>query len=332
MSDVSQSSTKAVHAPGTPGRQGPARQPTRQHNSISKRPLSLSEKFVEALLFLAGASGVIITVGIVGTLAYEASAYFREVSIVEFLTGTSWGPQFHPPSHGVLPLVTGTLTTTFVALVTALPIGTIVALWLSEYASPRLRETVKPMLELLSAVPTVVFGYFALLFVIPILQKMFGVVGYSLPGFNMLGAGIVMGIMIVPYVASMSEDAMGAVPKSLREGAYAMGATKLQTCIKVVLPAALSGVTAAYILAVSRALGETMIVAIAAGGKPIFTVNPLEQAQTLTAYIASITKGDLPVGSIGFRAIFAVGLTLLVMTLIFNVAGHWLRRKYKEAY
>ena len=331
MSNESQASTTTTQASVNGAMNAALSTDSARHN-ISKRPLKIGEKFVEFLLFLAGASGVVITLGIVGTLLYEAAAYFKDVSIIEFLTGTSWGPQFDPPSHGVLPLITGTLTTTFVALLTALPIGTIVALWLSEYATPKLREAVKPALEMLSAIPTVVFGYFALLFVIPILQTVFAKFGYELAGFNMLGAGIVMGLMIVPYVASMSEDAMGAVPKSLREGAYAMGATKFQTCVKVVLPAALSGVTAAYILAVSRALGETMIVAIAAGGKPTFTVNPLDQAQTLTAYIASVAKGDLPVGSIGFRAIFAVGLTLLVMTLAFNVMGHWLRQKYKEAY
>jgi phosphate transport system permease protein len=299
---------------------------------IDRRSVPISERVIEFGLFLAGASGVLVTVLIVGTLVYEAVGYFREVPILDFLTGTSWGPQFVPASHGVLPLIAGTLVTTLVALLVAVPVGTIVALWLSEYAPTKLRESVKPVLELLSAVPTVVFGYFALLFVIPILQTMFGWVGYELGGFNMLGAGLVMGIMIVPYVASLSEDAMRAVPKSLREGAYAMGATKFQTCVQVVFPAALSGITAAYILAVSRALGETMIVVVAAGGQPNFTMDPLQQAQTLTAYIASVAKGDLPVGSIGYRAIFAVGLTLLVMTLFFNVGGHWLRQRYKEAY
>jgi phosphate transport system permease protein len=307
-----------------------ARVPVRAR--IDRRAVPISERVIEFGLFLAAASGVLITLLIVGTLVYEAFGYFRQVPIGDFLTGTSWGPQFEPPSHGVLPLIAGTLVTTLVALVVAVPVGTIVALWLSEYAPARLRESVKPVLELLSAVPTVVFGYFALLFVIPILQKMFGWANYELGGFNMLGAGLVMGLMIVPYVASLSEDAMRAVPKSLREGAYAMGATKFQTCLQVVFPAALSGITAAYILAVSRALGETMIVAIAAGGQPNFTVDPLQQAQTLTAYIASVAKGDLPVGSIGYRAIFAVGLTLLVMTLFFNVGGHWLRQRYKEAY
>ncbi len=299
---------------------------------IDKRAVAWDERFVEALLFLAGASGVLITLLIVGTLVYEAMAFFREVPVSVFLTDTSWGPQFAPPSFGVLPLVAGTLVTTAVALLVAVPVGTIVALWLSEYAPTKLRESVKPVLELLSAVPTVVFGYFALLFVIPILQKMFGLVGHQLGGFNMLGAGLVMGFMIVPYIASLSEDAMRAVPKSLREGAYAMGATKFQTCLQVVFPAALSGISAAYILAVSRALGETMIVAVAAGGQPNLTIDPLQQAQTLTAFIASVAKGDLPVDSIGYRSIFAVGLTLLLLTLVFNVAGYWLRQRYKETY
>jgi phosphate transport system permease protein len=290
------------------------------------------ERIVEGLLFLAAASSVFITIGIVATLIVEAVGFFRAAPIREFLTGRDWGPTFNPPSYGILPLISGTIVTTGVALLVAVPVGTILALWLSEYAPPRLRESVKPTLELLSAIPTVVFGYFALLLVTPILQKLFANVGWELPGSNMLSAGLVMGVMIIPYVASLSEDAMRSVPRSLREGAYAMGATKLQTCLKVIFPASLSGVTSAYILAISRALGETMIVAIAAGMQPKLTIDPREQAQTITAFIVAISGGDLPHDSVGYKSIFAAGLTLMLMTLAFNVAGFVLRRRFREAY
>lgn len=283
---------------------------------------------IEFALFLAAASSVVITLGIVGTLLYESAGFFRHVSLVEFLTSLEWTPLFTPPSHGILPLVAGTLTTTTVALFVAIPVGTIAAVWLSEYCPHRLREFVKPALELLSAVPTVVYGYFALLFVTPMLQKLMP----NLPGFNMLGAGLVMGIMIVPYIASLSEDAMRAVPQMLREGAYAMGATRVQTAWKVIFPAALSGITAAYILGISRALGETMVVAIAAGMQPTFTIDPRSQAATITAFIVQASSGDQPHGTLGYQSIFAAGLTLVLITLGFNIAGYILRRKYREAY
>jgi phosphate transport system permease protein len=283
---------------------------------------------IEFGLFLAAASSVVITLGIVGTLIYESAGFFEHVSIVEFLTSLEWTPLFTPPSHGILPLIAGTMTTTAVALCVAIPVGTICAVWLSEYCPHRLREIVKPALELLSAVPTVVYGYFALLFVTPLLQRIMP----DLPGFNMLGAGLVMGIMIVPYIASLSEDAMRAVPQMLREGAYAMGATRVQTAWKVIFPAALSGITAAYILGISRALGETMVVAIAAGMQPTFTIDPRNQAATITAFIVQASSGDQPHGTLGYQSIFAAGLTLVLITLGFNIAGYILRRKYREAY
>jgi phosphate transport system permease protein len=300
---------------------------------IKARPLtshrqSFFPTIVEFGLFLAAASSVVITLGIVGTLIYESAGFFKHVSIVEFLTSLEWTPLFTPASHGILPLIAGTMTTTAVALCVAIPVGTICAVWLSEYCPHRLREFVKPALELLSAVPTVVYGYFALLFVTPLLQKLLP----GLPGFNMLGAGLVMGIMIVPYIASLSEDAMRAVPQMLREGAYAMGATRVQTAWKVIFPAALSGITAAYILGISRALGETMVVAIAAGMQPTFTVDPRNQAATITAFIVQASSGDQPHGTLGYQSIFAAGLTLVLITLGFNIAGYILRRKYREAY
>jgi phosphate transport system permease protein len=227
-----------------------------------------------------------------------------------------------------MALVSGTLTTTFIALFVAVPLGTITAIYLSEFATHKVRETIKPVLELLVGVPTVVFGYFALMLVTPFLQKIYP----DLTTFNMLGPGIVMGIMIVPYIASVAEDAMRAVPMAMREGAYAMGATRFQTAVKVITPAAISGIIAAYILAISRAVGETMIVAIAAGQQPNFTFNPVESAATITAYIVSVALGDLEHGGIGFQSIFAAGLTLLIMTLIFNIMGHAVRKKFAERY
>lgn len=305
----------------------------RRSGTLTQPRVRWGEKLGESLLFLAAASSVIITVGIVGILLYESGAFFRHVPLKDFLTQREWTPLFADAKFGILPLVAGTLVTTTIALLVAVPVGTIVSVWLSEYAPRRVREWVKPALELLSAVPTVVYGYFALLLVIPALQWLLAkVFSYDLAGSNMLGAGLVMGIMIIPYVASLSEDAMRAVPQNLREGAYAMGATRLQTAWKVVFPASVSGVTAAYILAISRALGETMVVAIAAGNRPTLTANPLEPAQTITAFIVQVSLGDLPHDSIGYQSIFAAGLTLMLMTLVFNIAGFYLRRKFREAY
>lgn len=286
------------------------------------------EGFVKAGLFLAAFSSVLVTLGIVVILVYESLQFFKEVRITDFLTDTQWTPLFDDAHYGILPLISGTMVTTLVAILVAVPLGTIIAIYLSEYAPHKLREFVKPVLELLSAVPTVVYGYFALLFVTPLLQKIFP----ELPGFNMLSAGLVIGVMIIPYVSSLSEDAMRAVPMHIREGSYAMGATRLQTALRVVTPSALSGMSAAYILAFSRAIGETMVVAIAAGMQPNFTLNPMEPASTITAYIVQVSLGDLPHGSIGYQTIFAAGLTLMVMTLVFNILGHFLRKRFREVY
>jgi phosphate transport system permease protein len=291
---------------------------------------NLREKAIEFILLLAALSSVGVTVAIIGTLVYECISFFShpEVSLWEFLTDTQWTPLFNDKHFGVLPLVSGTLVTTIVALMVSVPLGTIIAIYLSEFANPLVREIVKPILELLAGVPTVVYGYFALTFVTPLLQKIIP----DLPGFNMLSAGLVMGIMIIPYVSSVSEDALRAVPVYLREGSFAMGATRLQTTLRVLLPASISGIAAAYILGISRAVGETMVVAIAAGGQPNLTANPLEPAQTITAYIVSVSLGDLPYGSIEYETIFAVGLTLVLMTLVFNIIGHFLKKRYREIY
>lgn len=297
--------------------------------ATAARKLSrLKERVIETLLLLAAFSSVAITLGIVGILIYESSTFFAHVPLREFLTGTLWTPLFASPRFGILPLVTGTLVTTVVALMVALPIGTIVAVYLSEFAPPTIREIIKPALELLSAVPTVVYGYFALQFMSPLLQKLIP----GLPTFNMLSAGVVMGIMIIPYVSSLSEDAMRAVPMALREGAYALGANRIITSLKVVYPAALSGIVASYILAISRAIGETMIVAIAAGMQPNLTLDPREPAATITAFIVQVSLGDLPHGSIGYQSIFAAGMTLFIMTLAFNVVGYVLRKRFREVY
>jgi len=286
------------------------------------------ERLIEFTLFLAAMSSIAVTLGIVGVLVFESLQFFAHVSIIEFLTDTQWTVLFVNPRYGIMPLVTGTLVTSGVALLVALPLGTVIAIYLSEYANHRLREMIKPSLELLSAVPTVVFGYFALLFVTPLLQKLLP----DLPGFNMLSAGIVIGIMIIPYVSSLSEDAMKAVPVHIREGSYAMGATRLQTALRVIVPSAFSGIASAYVLGFSRAVGETMIVAVAAGTQPNLTLNPTEGAATITAFIVQVSLGDLPHGSIAYQSIFAAGLTLMLMTLAFNIAGYLLRKRYREIY
>ncbi|HEU4345472.1 MAG TPA: phosphate ABC transporter permease subunit PstC [Candidatus Binatia bacterium] len=288
----------------------------------------LRERVIEFLLFLAALSSIAITLGIVGILLYESQQFFEHVSVVEFLTDTQWTVLFADPHYGIMPLVTGTIVTSAVALLVALPLGTIIAIYLSEYANVRVREILKPLLELLSAVPTVVFGYFALLFVTPLMQAVLP----DLSGFNMLSAGIVIGIMIIPYVSSLSEDALKAVPVHIREGSYAMGATRLQTSLRVLVPSAFSGIASAYVLGFSRAVGETMIVAIAAGQQPNLTLNPMEPAATITTYIVQVSLGDLPHGSIAYQSIFAAGLTLMLMTLAFNIAGYLLRKRFREIY
>ena len=289
---------------------------------------NIMERFIEFSLLCSAAFAVFITSAIVYVLVSEAIPFFQHVSIYEFLTDTVWTPNYSIKHYGILPLVSGTLTTTFIALIVAVPLGTITAIYLSEFATHKVRETIKPILELLVVVPTDVFGYFALMLVTPMLQKIYP----DLTTFNMLGPGIVMGVMIVPYIASLAEDSMRAVPMAMREGAYAMGATRFQTSIRVITPAAISGIVAAYILAISRAVGETMIVAIAAGQQPNFTFNPVESAATITSYIVSVALGDLEHGGIGYQSIFAAGLTLLVMTLLLNILGHMTRKKFAERY
>jgi len=288
----------------------------------------VKERVIEFILFLAAFVSVATTVGIVVILLKESFVFFQQVSLWDFLTDTQWTPLFADAHYGILPLLSGTLVSSAVALLVAIPLGTIIAIYLSEFAPFAVREVAKPFLEMLGGVPTIVYGYFALLFVTPLLQLIYP----DLPGFNLLSAGIVMGIMIIPYVSSVSEDAMRAVPMALREGSYAMGATRFQTAIRVVTPAAFSGIAAAYILGISRAVGETMILAVAAGMQPKLTWNPLEPAATITAYIVQVALGDLPHGSIGYQTIFAAGLTLALVTLLFNVLGHMLRKRYRQAY
>lgn len=289
---------------------------------------NVKERLIEFALFLAASVSVATTIGIVGVLLYESLEFFKHVSLWDFLTDTQWTPLFADAHYGIMSLLSGTLVSSAVALLIAIPLGTIIAIYLSEFAPFTVREVAKPFLELLGGIPTIIYGYFALLFVTPLLQKIFP----GLPGFNLLSAGLVMGIMIIPYISSVSEDAMRAVPMSLREGSYAMGATRFQTAIRVVTPAAFSGIAAAYILGISRAVGETMILAVAAGMQPNLTWNPMEPAATITAFIVQVALGDLPHGSIGYQTIFAAGLTLALLTLFFNVLGHMLRKRYRQAY
>ena len=302
--------------------------PAKLVSASGLRYRKVRDRLIEALLLAAGLVAVFTTLAIVAILLYESSTFFAHVSIVEFLTDTMWTPLFADAHYGILPLVAGTVTTTMVALLVAVPLGTTIAIYLSEFAPHHVRESVKPILELLGAVPTVVYGYFALTMVTPVLQWFMP----DLPGFNMLGAGLVIGLMIVPYVSSVSEDAMRAVPRYMREGSYALGATRLQTALRVVVPGAFSGLAAAFILGISRAVGETMVVAIAAGMQPNFTFDPRQPAATITAYIVQVSLGDLPHGSIGYQSIFAAGLVLMFITLIFNIIGFSLTRKFREAY
>jgi len=288
----------------------------------------MRERFIELILLLAALVSVFTTLAIVYILVKESVVFFRQVPLWDFLTDTQWTPLFDDAHFGIMVLLSGTLTSSLVALALAIPLGTIIAIYLSEFAPFSVREVAKPFLELLGGVPTIVYGYFALLFVTPLLQILIP----SLPGFNLLSAGIVMGIMIIPYVASLSEDAMRAVPMSMREGSYAMGATRYQTAVRVVVPAAFSGIASAYILGISRAVGETMILAVAAGMQPTLTFNPIEPAATVTSYIVQVALGDLPHGSTGYQTIFAAGLTLMLFTLACNIAGHMLRRRYREVY
>jgi phosphate transport system permease protein len=286
------------------------------------------EFLIEAVLLLCALLSVATTVAIIAVLAVETFAFLREVPILEFLTGTEWTPLFSAPRFGILPLVSGTVLVSLIAMTVALPMGLMSAIYLSEYADLRVRRVVKPVLEILAGVPTVVYGYFALLFVTPILQRFIP----GLAGFNALGPGIVMGIMILPLVSSLSEDAMRGVPRGLREGSYALGATRMQTSLRVVVPAAFSGITAAFILAMSRAIGETMIVAIAAGQQPRLTWDPTVPVETMTAYIVQVSMGDTPQGTLEYRTIFAVGMLLFIGTFVLNLVSAWLRERYREEY
>jgi phosphate transport system permease protein len=288
----------------------------------------LPERIIKFFLFLCATVSIFTTVGIVSVLLFEAILFFQEVSIFEFLGSTRWTPLFSSKSFGVWPLITGTMLTSVGAMLVALPLGLLSAIYLAEYAPDRVRRVIKPVLEVLAGIPTVVYGYFALLFVTPILRQIYGEISV----FNGLSASIVMGIMILPMVSSLSEDAMQSVPRSLREGAYALGATKLEVATRVVVPAALSGIVAAFILAASRAVGETMIVTIAAGQNPNFTLNPFVPIETMTAYIVQVSMGDTPTGTIEFKTIFAVGLSLFVITLGMNLLSQYFVRKYREVY
>ena len=289
---------------------------------------NLPEAFIKYGLFSCAILSIFTTAGIIAILLFEAIQFFQEVSIFEFLGSTKWTPLFSSKHFGIWPLVTGTLLTSIGAMLVALPLGLLSAIYLSEYAPRRVRATLKPILEVLAGIPTVVYGYFALLFVTPILRS----ISDNIMVFNGLSAAIVMGIMILPMVSSLSEDAMQAVPRSLREGAYALGATKLEVATKIVVPAALSGIVAAFILSMSRAIGETMIVAIAAGQNPNFTFNPFVPIETMTAYIVQVSMGDTPTGTIEFKTIFTVGLSLFVMTLIMNLLSQYFVKRFREVY
>ncbi len=286
------------------------------------------EDVVKGVLGICALISVATTVGIVIALFVPAFEFFQEVSFVDFITGTDWAPLFQPPSFGVLPLISGTINVTVIASLVAMPLGLGAAIYLSEYASPRARGILKPALEVLAGIPTIVFGYFALTFMTPLLRDL----GIEVQIFNTLSAGLVMGVMLMPTVASLSEDAMGAVPRDLRDGAYALGSTKMQVATRVVVPAAVSGIVASFVLAISRAIGETMIVLIAMGQQPNLTFDPREAAETMTAFIAATGAGDIPTGSLEYKTIFAVGATLFVLTLVMNVIAIRLVRKYREVY
>ncbi|NDK56037.1 phosphate ABC transporter permease subunit PstC [Pontibacter fetidus] len=290
--------------------------------------MRVQERIIEGLLWLSAVITIFVTVGIIWVLLSESLTFFSEVSVLDFLTDKQWTPLFAEKHFGILPLVAGTLLTTAIAISVALPIGLTIAIYLNTYAPAGFRATIKPMLEILASIPTVVYGFFALTVVTPFLQTFIP----NLAGFNSLSAGIVMGIMIIPMISSLSEDAISAVPKSLREGAYGMGATRFQTAFGVLVPAASSGILVSIILAISRAVGETMIVAIAAGQQPRLTANPLVPVETITTYIVQVSLGDVPHGSLEYRTIFAAGITLFIFTFALNNLSFWIRKKYQEKY
>ncbi|MFN1834237.1 phosphate ABC transporter permease subunit PstC [Balneola sp. MJW-20] len=286
------------------------------------------EKIIEKVLAACAIITVLTTIGIILTLLVESVGFFMEVSLWDFLTGTEWTPLFTQKKYGILPLLSGTFLTTIIAVSVALPIGLIIAIYLSEYASRRFRRIMKPLLEVLAVVPTVVYGFFALMIVTPFLQSIFP----GISGFNALSPGIVMGIMIIPFVSSLSEDALSAVPDSLRQASFGMGSTRLQTAFRVMVPAASSGIIVSVILAIARAIGETMIVAIAAGQQPRLTFDPTVPVETITAYIVQVSMGDVPHGTLEYKTIFAAGITLFVFTFILNTVSYWIRNTYRQKY
>lgn len=288
----------------------------------------MREVVIEGVLLLSALSSILITIGIIGVLIFETIEFFRVVSIKDFILDTQWTPLFEEKHYGILTLFAGTFLTTFFAMIVALPVGLITAIYLSEYSPRGLRTLIKPILEVLAAIPSVVYGYFALLFVTPLLQRFIP----GLSGFNSISPGVVMGIMIIPIVSSLSEDALHAVPMGLREGALALGATRFQVAMRVVLPAAFSGVASSFILGISRAIGETMIVAIAAGQQPRLTLNPLVPIETVTAYIVQVSLGDTPTGTLEYKTIFAAGMSLFVVTFMFNIFSYLLRKRFREVY
>jgi len=290
--------------------------------------LKVKEKIIERLLLFSALITILTTLGIIGVLLTESLAFFKEVSLREFLFDKQWTPLFAQKHFGISPLLSGTLLTTVVAMMIAVPVGLSIAIYLNEYANKKLRLMVKPLLEILAAVPTVVYGYFALVVVTPFLQSLFP----GISGFNALSPGIVMGIMILPFISSLSEDALSSVPVSLREASYGMGATRFQTSVKVLVPAASSGIVSSIILAFSRAIGGTMIVAIAAGQQPRLTLDPTVPVETITAYIVQVSLGDVPHGSLEYRTVFVAGLTLFVFTLILNNISFWINKKFRQQY
>ncbi|HUC91037.1 MAG TPA: phosphate ABC transporter permease subunit PstC [Paenibacillus sp.] len=280
------------------------------------------------VLFLCAAVSIVTTIGIVYTLFTETYNFFKEVPFADFIAGTKWSPLIEPKSFGILPLLSGTFLITVIACIVAIPVGLASAIYLSEYATARVRKIVKPVLEVLAGVPTIVYGYFALTFITPVIQFFIPEIGV----FNALSAGIAVGIMTIPMVSSLSEDAMSSVPRSLRDGAYALGATRLEVALRIVVPAALSGIVASAVLAFSRAIGETMIVTVAAGATPKLTANPLESIQTMTAYIVQVSLGDTPQGTLEYGTIFAVGMTLFVITFLLNILAQYVARRFREEY
>jgi len=287
-----------------------------------------SERVIEFIMLLCSLVSVLTTIGIILVLSVDTIKFFKDVSIIDFVTDTQWTPLFEDKHFGILPLLSGTLLTTFIATLVAVPVGITIAVYLNEYASKKFTAVVKPLLEVLAAIPTVVYGFFALQFVTPLLQKLIP----GLAGFNALSPGLVMGVMIIPYITSLSEDALRAVPNSLREASYGLGANRFQTAFKVMVPAANSGIIVSVILAISRALGETMIVAIAAGQQPKLTFNPLESVETITTYIVQVSMGDVPRDSLEYRTIFAAGITLFLFTFLLNNISFWIRKKYSQRY